>query len=181
LFLPHLACGLSALSYAQFASSVPLSGSAYTYAYVSFGEFVAWIIGWDLIMEYAVGNIAVAISWSDYFTGFLGGIGIHFPDYLAIDYLSAFRGFKDASLQMASGMSLTDLPAQLQNSYLAWTTAPQISGLRLIADIPAFSIVVLITMLIYMGIQEAKITSNIMVIIKIVILIDCDFCRCFLG
>ena len=166
-----LACGLSALSYAQFASSVPLSGSAYTYAYVSFGDLVAWIIGWDLIMEYAVGNIAVAISWSDYFTGFLGGIGIHFPDYLAIDYLSAFRGFKDASLQMASGMSLTDLPAQLQNSYLAWTTAPQISGLRLIADIPAFSIVVLITMLIYMGIQEAKITSNIMVIIKIVILL----------
>jgi APA family basic amino acid/polyamine antiporter len=166
-----LACGLSALSYAQFASSVPLSGSAYTYAYVSFGELVAWIIGWDLIMEYAVGNIAVAISWSDYFTGFLGGIGIHFPDYLAIDYLSAFRGFKEASLQMASGMSLTDLPAQLQNSYLAWTTAPQISGLRLIADIPAFSIVVLITMLIYMGIQEAKITSNIMVIIKIVILL----------
>lgn len=166
-----LACGLSALSYAQFASSVPLSGSAYTYAYVSFGELVAWIIGWDLIMEYAVGNIAVAISWSDYFTGFLGGIGIHFPDYLAIDYLSAFRGFKEASQQMASGMSLTDLPAQLQNSYLAWTTAPQISGLRLIADIPAFSIVVLITMLIYMGIQEAKITSNIMVIIKIVILL----------
>jgi APA family basic amino acid/polyamine antiporter len=166
-----LACGLSALSYAQFASSVPLSGSAYTYAYVSFGELVAWIIGWDLIMEYAVGNIAVAISWSDYFTGFLGGIGIHFPDYLAIDYLSAFRGFKEASLQMASGMSLTDLPAQLQNSYLAWTNAPQISGLRLIADIPAFSIVVLITMLIYMGIQEAKITSNIMVIIKIVILL----------
>lgn len=166
-----LACGLSALSYAQFASSVPLSGSAYTYAYVSFGELVAWIIGWDLIMEYAVGNIAVAISWSDYFTGFLGGIGIHFPDYLAIDYLSAFRGFKEASLQMASGMSLTELPAQLQNSYLAWTTAPQISGLRLIADIPAFSIVVLITMLIYMGIQEAKITSNIMVIIKIVILL----------
>lgn len=166
-----LACGLSALSYAQFASSVPLSGSAYTYAYVSFGELVAWIIGWDLIMEYAVGNIAVAISWSDYFTGFLGGIGIHFPDYLAIDYLSAFRGFKEASLQMASGISLTDLPAQLQNSYLAWTNAPQISGLRLIADIPAFSIVVLITILIYMGIQEAKITSNIMVIIKIVILL----------
>jgi basic amino acid/polyamine antiporter, APA family len=166
-----LACGLSAMSYAQFASSVPLSGSAYTYAYVSFGELIAWIIGWDLIMEYAVGNIAVAISWSDYFTGFLGGIGIHFPDYLAIDYLSAFRGFKDASLQMASGISLTDLPAQLQNSYLAWTSAPQISGLRLIADIPAFSIVVLITILIYMGIQEAKITSNIMVIIKIVILL----------
>ena len=68
-----LACGFSAMAYAEFASSIPISGSAYTYAYASFGELVAWIIGWDLIMEYAVGNIAVAISWSGYFTGL--GIG----------------------------------------------------------------------------------------------------------
>ena len=91
-----VACGFSALCYAQFASAIPISGSAYTYAYASFGELVAWIIGWDLIMEYAIGNIAVAISWSDYFTGLLGGIGIHFPQYLCIDYLSAFRGYHQA-------------------------------------------------------------------------------------
>lgn len=163
---------LSALSYAQFASRVPISGSAYTYAYVSFGELIAWIIGWDLIMEYAVGNIAVAISWSDYFTGFLGGIGIHFPEYLSVDYLSAMRG-NTAALEAlkVSGTLLSDLPNNLQTSYLAWQNAPTFLGLKLIADIPAFIIVVLITILIYIGIKEAKTASNIMVLIKIVILL----------
>ncbi|MFN9519852.1 MAG: amino acid permease, partial [Bacteroidota bacterium] len=72
-----IACSFSAMSYAEFASSIPISGSAYTYAYAAFGEIVAWIIGWALIVEYAIGNIVVAISWSDYFTGLLQGIGIH--------------------------------------------------------------------------------------------------------
>ena len=81
-----IACGLSALCYAEFASSIPISGSAYTYAYVSFGELIAWIIGWDLIMEYAIGNIAVAISWSGYFTALLDGLGMHIPDFLSTDY-----------------------------------------------------------------------------------------------
>ena len=166
-----VACGFSAMSYAQFASSVPISGSAYTYAYVSFGELLAWIIGWDLIMEYAVGNIAVAISWSDYFTGFLGGLGIHFPDFMAIDYLSAMRGFKEATIQMADGALLTDLNTQLQSAYLAWQNAPELFGIKLIADLPAFGIVTIITILIYIGIQEAKMTSNIMVLIKLIILL----------
>ena len=91
-----VACGLSAMCYAEFASSIPISGSAYTYAYASFGELVAWIIGWDLIMEYAIGNIAVAISWSGYFTGLLDGFGLHIPTYLTTDYLTAFRGFHEA-------------------------------------------------------------------------------------
>jgi APA family basic amino acid/polyamine antiporter len=77
-----VACGFSAMCYARFASTVPVSGSAYTYAYVSFGELIAWIIGWDLIMEYAVGNIAVAISWSDYFTGLMKGLGMNFPKHI---------------------------------------------------------------------------------------------------
>src|SRR4028119_1733867 len=75
-----IACAFSALCYAQFAATIPVSGSAYTYAYVSFGELAAWIIGWALIMEYAVGNIVVAISWSDYFTGLLDGVGLHIPE-----------------------------------------------------------------------------------------------------
>ncbi len=162
---------LSALSYAQFASRVPISGSAYTYAYVSFGELIAWIIGWDLIMEYAVGNIAVAISWSDYFTGFLGGIGVHFPEFLSVDYLSAMRGFQSATEQLASGIAFGDLPFNLQTAYQAWHNAPILFGIKFIADIPAFSIVVLITILIYIGIKEAKITGNIMVIIKLIILL----------
>lgn len=166
-----IACGLSAMSYAQFASSVPVSGSAYTYAYVSFGELIAWIIGWDLIMEYAVGNIAVAISWSDYFTGFLSGLGIHFPENWSIDYLSASRGFKEASVQLSNGLSMNDLPVSLQNAYHAWKNAPEFFGIKLIADLPAFSIVVLITVLIFIGIKEAKYAGNIMVLVKIFILL----------
>ena len=98
-----VACGFSALCYAEFAARIPISGSAYTYAYASFGELIAWIIGWDLIMEYAVGNIAVAISWSDYFTGLMGGLGFAIPEYLSTDFLTASRGFAEATRQMASG------------------------------------------------------------------------------
>lgn len=166
-----IACGFSALCYAQFASSIPLSGSAYTYAYASFGELVAWIIGWDLIMEYAVGNIAVAISWSGYFCGLLSGFGIHIPEYLAIDYLSASRGFTEASAMMSNGIVMADLPGELAEAYNAWTNAPKIGGMHLIADLPAFIIVVLITWLVYRGIRESKRASNIMVLLKVIILL----------
>lgn len=166
-----IACGFSALCYAQFASSIPLSGSAYTYAYASFGELIAWIIGWDLIMEYAVGNIAVAISWSGYFVGLMSGLGISIPDYLAIDYLSASRGFHAASDMLAQGILPSALPGELADAYRAWTMAPQIGGIRLIADIPAFAIVVAITWLVYTGIRESKTAGNIMVLLKISILL----------
>jgi basic amino acid/polyamine antiporter, APA family len=165
-----VACGFSALCYAEFASRIPISGSAYTYAYASFGELIAWIIGWDLIMEYAVGNIAVAISWSDYFTSFMGGLGLHIPEYFTTDYLTASRGFTEANAQIASGTGFANLSPALQEAYNAWFHAPGIGGLRLIADIPAFSIVVAITALIYVGIRETKVASNIMVILKLIIL-----------
>ncbi|GAB1404731.1 amino acid permease [Lentimicrobium sp.] len=166
-----IACGFSALCYAQFASSIPLSGSAYTYAYASFGELMAWIIGWDLIMEYAVGNIAVAISWSGYFCGLLQGFGINIPEFLTIDYLSASRGFNEASQLLAGGALLTELPGELAEAYQAWITAPSPGGFRLIADIPAFGIVVFITWLVYRGIRESKRASNIMVLLKLTILL----------
>lgn len=166
-----IACGFSALCYAQFASLIPISGSAYTYAYASFGELIAWIIGWDLIMEYAVGNIAVAISWSEYFTAWLQGMGIQFPQYLGMDYLSAFSGYKEALVQMASGVSLSGLSRPIHEAYIAWTTAPEIFGLHLVANIPAFGIVVLITALVYIGIKETKNAGNIMVLLKLVILL----------
>ncbi len=166
-----IACGFSALCYAQFASSIPLSGSAYTYAYASFGELVAWIIGWDLIMEYAVGNVAVAISWSGYFCGLLSGIGINIPDFLAIDYLSASRGFREATELMAGGLPLSELPGELGEAYRAWTQAPVLGGLRLIVDLPAFAIVGLITWLVYRGIRESKQAGNIMVLLKVAILL----------
>jgi len=166
-----LACAFSALCYAQFASIIPISGSAYTYAYASFGELIAWIIGWDLIMEYAIGNIAVAISWSDYFTGFLGGLGLHVPEYLGVDYLSASRGYHAALIEIVRGVPVSNLSDSLHEAYLAWTTAPMIGGIRLIADIPAFSIVVFITVLVYVGIYETKVAANTMVLIKIGILL----------
>ena len=165
-----MACAFSALCYAQFASIIPISGSAYTYAYASFGELIAWIIGWDLIMEYAIGNIAVAISWSDYFTGFLGGIGLHVPEYLCVDYLSAARGYQHAIAELSHGTSFSALSDSLREAYLAWQSAPVVGGIRLIADIPAFSIVVFISVLVYIGIYETKIASNTMVLLKIGIL-----------
>ncbi len=87
--LTAIVCGFAALCYAEFAAMVPISGSAYTYAYATLGELVAWIIGWDLIIEYAVGNVAVAISWSGYFQELLRNIGVGFPPWLGTDYRSA--------------------------------------------------------------------------------------------
>jgi len=166
-----IACGLSAMCYAEFASAIPISGSAYTYAYASFGELIAWIIGWDLIMEYAIGNIAVAISWSGYFVGLLHGLNIHIPDFLAIDYLSAAKGFKLASEQIQSGVAPAALDSNLREAYNAWISAPRLGGIRLIADIPALGIVFFITWLVYKGIYETKMAGNIMVLIKIGILL----------
>jgi amino acid transporter len=166
-----IACGLSAMCYAEFASSIPISGSAYTYAYASFGELIAWIIGWDLIMEYAIGNIAVAISWSGYFVGLMNGLHIFIPDFLTIDYLSASKGFAIATEQLRSGILLADLDSNLREAYNAWVNAPKIGNIRLIADIPALGIVVFITWLVYKGIYETKMAGNIMVLIKIGILL----------
>ena len=173
------ACGLSAMCYAEFASSIPISGSAYTYAYASFGEFVAWIIGWDLIMEYAIGNIAVAISWSGYFTGLMQGFGMNIPAYLTTDFLSASRGFTEATLSLQNGAIFNDLSFSIKDAFNAWTTAPQIGNIRLIADVPALGIVALITWICYIGIRESKIANNIMVLLKIGILLLVIGCGSF--
>jgi amino acid transporter len=165
------ACGLSAMCYAEFASSIPISGSAYTYAYASFGELIAWIIGWDLIMEYAIGNIAVAISWSGYFTGLLHGFGLEIPAWLGIDFLSASRGFREVTQLLQHGADFKDLNLELQSAYNAWITAPKIFNIRIIADLPALGIVALITWICYIGIRESKLTNNAMVLLKIIILL----------
>ncbi len=129
-----VACGFAALCYAEFASTVPVSGSAYTYSYVAFGEIFAWIIGWDLLMEYAIGNIAVAISWSDYFTGLMDKAGLHIPEWLTMDFTTAHHGFDEASKLIAGGQVLQNLDGALIERFTAWTTAPQIGGLHLIMD-----------------------------------------------
>jgi len=149
-----IACGFAALCYAEFASTVPVSGSAYTYSYVAFGELIAWIIGWDLLMEYAIGNIAVAISWSDYFTNLMDKAGLHIPDWLTMDYMTAKHGFAEGAADKVA----------------AWTNAPQIAGFRIIMDLPALFIVGLITYIIFIGIKESRSISNVMVILKLAVI-----------
>ena len=162
-----VACSFAAFAYAEFASMVPVSGSAYTYSYVAFGEIIAWIIGWALIMEYSVGNITVAISWSDYFTGLLRSSGLDLPQWVQMDFLSASNGFKDATALMQSGKEFSNLSPALQDAYTAWTTSPMIGSFHFIADLPALLIIVLITALIYRGMKESRNASNIMVIVKL--------------
>lgn len=151
-----VACGFTALCYAEFAARVPVSGSAYTYAYVSFGELFAWIIGWALLMEYSIGNIYVAFSWSGYFTNLLDALHLHLPEWLSINYRSAH----DAALAGTAGEGLT-----------AWHTAPVIGGLRIILDLPAFAINAFITWLVYVGVKESRNVSNAMVVLKLLVIV----------
>jgi basic amino acid/polyamine antiporter, APA family len=150
-----IACLFSALCYAEFASRVPVSGSAYTYAYTTLGEIIAWIIGWNLVFEYAIGNITVAISWSDYFSNLVEkGFHINIPDYLEMDYLTA---------KVASVKDPTSVAAA------AWNDAPTILGIKFIADLPTLLLTFLITILIIRGIKESKIATNIMVGVKLLV------------
>ncbi|MFM1929347.1 MAG: hypothetical protein RL387_675 [Bacteroidota bacterium] len=166
-----ITCGFSALCYAEFASRVPIAGSAYTYAYVTFGEIVAWIIGWALILEYAIGNIVVAISWSGYFVNLLEGFHIHLPGWLSTNYEQAQAGYDEALAHLAAGGSTTGFSKLARIGYDAITNAPMIGGTRIILNIPAFVIVVLITLLVYRGIKESKKSTNAMVIFKILIIL----------
>lgn len=161
-------CGFSALCYAEFASRVPIAGSAYTYAYVSFGEIVAWIIGWALILEYAIGNIVVAISWSGYFNNLLEKAGVQLPAWLTVDPATAGSAYEQSQNALAEGQPLTK---SLQFAYDAWTNAPLINGEHIFINLPAFIIVVLITILTFIGIRESKKMTNAMVIFKIGVII----------
>lgn len=139
-------CALTALCYAEFASMVPISGSAYTYAYSTLGELTAWIIGWDLILEYAIGNVAVAISWANYFRTLLGNIGLDIPQWLAVDYRTAAK-----------------IPGLLES-------APRIFGVPIVCNVLAFGIVAIITIVLVWGIRESARFNAVMVGIKILVL-----------
>ena len=141
--LTAVACGFAALCYAEFAAMVPISGSAYTYSYATLGEFVAWIIGWDLIIEYAVGNVAVAISWANYFKTFVAGFGLHIPDWISTDYRTAAK-----------------IPGLFEN-------APHVFGVPIIFNFPAFVIVALVTIILVIGIRESATTTTLMVLVKL--------------
>lgn len=159
-----IACGFTAMCYAEFAARVPVSGSAYTYAYVSFGELFAWIIGWALLMEYSIGNIYIAFSWSGYFTNLLDGFGLHLPEWLTINYTAAHRAFIDN--KVGEGLS-------------AWMNSPQLGGLHIIFDLPGVLINVLITMLVFIGTKESRNISNLMVLIKLAVVVLVIIVGCF--
>jgi APA family basic amino acid/polyamine antiporter len=141
-----IACGFAALCYAEFAAMIPISGSAYTYAYATLGELVAWIIGWDLIIEYAVGNVAVAISWANYFKTLVSGFGIVIPDWISTDYRTAAK-----------------IPGLLQN-------APHIFGVPIVFNILAFGIVTAITIVLVIGVRESATMNTTMVLLKLIVL-----------
>jgi APA family basic amino acid/polyamine antiporter len=161
-------CGFSALCYAEFASRVPISGSAYTYAYVSFGELIAWIIGWALILEYAIGNIVVAISWSGYFNNLLEVVGIRLPAWLTTDPSTAKAAFVEAQNAMKGAHPLGK---SLQFAYDAWMKAPVIGGYHIFMNLPACISVVLITWLTFVGIRESKRSTNAMVVFKLGVIV----------
>jgi len=144
--LTGIACGFAALCYAEFAAMIPISGSAYTYAYATLGELVAWIIGWDLIIEYAVGNVAVAISWGNYFKTLVAGFGINIPDWLSTDYRTAAR-----------------IPGLFER-------APHVFGVPIVFNILAFGIVTFITIILVIGIRESATMNTTMVILKLIVL-----------
>ncbi len=149
-----IACAFTAFCYSEFASRIPVAGSAYTYAYASFGELFAWIIGWALIMEYSIGNIYVAFSWSDYFTSFMDECGLHIPHWLSTSYTESKNAFT------TNGNA---------NDVNAWNTAPMLGGLKIILDLPALIINILITYLVYRGIKESRNFSNVMVVLKMAV------------
>ncbi len=144
-------CALAGLCYAELASMIPQAGSAYAYSYATLGELVAWIIGWDLILEYAVGNVAVAISWGDYFNTLLRGSGIHLPYWLTTGYRTALLSAEPAL------HGLLD-------------TAPRILGIPVLVNLPAFGIVMLITWILLRGARESATANNFMVCIKLLAL-----------
>lgn len=164
-----IACIFTALCYAQFASMVPVSGSAYTYAYVSFGEIFAWIIGWALILEYAVSNMVVAISWSEYFTSMLSGFGINWPKWLSMDPFSAKKAH-DLFIAASQNGTLETLTKKTLTDANAYIDAPNLFNFKLILDLPAGLITVLITSLVYVGIKESKNASNILVLLKLAVI-----------
>ncbi len=146
-----VACALAGLCYAELAAMIPQAGSAYAYSYATLGELVAWIIGWDLILEYAVGNVAVAISWGDYFTSLLGSFDVHLPAWLTTGYRTALLS-----------------PDPAVRGLLA--SAPRLAGLPLLVNVPACLIVALITWLLLLGVRESATANNIMVTIKLLVL-----------
>ncbi|MBN2505295.1 MAG: amino acid permease [Verrucomicrobia bacterium] len=166
-----VACGFAALCYAEFAAMVPVAGSAYTYAYATLGELIAWVIGWDLILEYAVSNAAVAVAWSDYFQVLLRGFDVPLPPWLGTDYRSAAQGAAALAEARAAGASMTDLGAVLMRGAAAFEQAPQLFGVRIVFNLPAFGVVAFVTWLVLIGIRETAKVNTGLAVAKLAIIV----------
>ena len=169
--LTAVACGFAALCYAEFAAMVPISGSAYTYAYATLGEAVAWIIGWDLILEYAVGNVAVAISWSGYFRELLAGVGVFIPDWLCTDYRFAATAAGQVAQLQAQGGDIASLSLATTRAAEAFAAAPHLAGIPVVLNLPAFLIVMGITWVLVVGIRESAWLTSALAVLNVAILI----------
>lgn len=165
--LVAIACAFAGLCYAEFAALVPTAGSAYTYAYATLGELVAWTIGWDLILEYAVGNVAVAISWSGYFQELLRGVGMNWPLWLGVDARSALQAVHRIAAAKAEGVDLATLGDGVLRAAQAYEMAPRIAGLPLLFNLPAVAIVMLLTVVLVRGVRESSRLNTAMVAVKL--------------
>lgn len=161
-------CAFSALCYAEFAARIPISGSAYTYSYASFGEFVAWIIGWDLLMEYAIGNIVVAISWSSNLNSLLKNMGLEMPGYLSNSMLGV-KSANDKFIELTA--SHGTISQDILDAHKLWITAPHLGPIPIILNIPALLITIFITWLVFVGIRESRTGSNMMVAFKLFVIL----------
>jgi APA family basic amino acid/polyamine antiporter len=168
--LTAIACGFAALCYAEFAAMAPVSGSAYTYAYATLGELVAWIIGWDLILEYAIGNVAVAVSWSGYFQELLRGLGFAWPGWLGTDYRSAAQGAHEVAAAVAAGGDVAGVNTLVRQAAEVFNAAPRLGGVPIIFNLPAFLIVAFITWVLVRGIRESAWLNSAMVGLKLAII-----------
>jgi amino acid transporter len=152
------------LCYAEFASKIPVSGSAYTYSFAAFGEFVAWIIGWNLLMEYAIGNSVLAFAWSEYFMNLVEGLGFRLPSWLCTDYYSCAEAASELKKLTGEGKPVKE---SILRFVEVWESAPLWMGMHWIVDVPALAINLIITALVYIGIHESKVVSNAMVFLKL--------------
>jgi APA family basic amino acid/polyamine antiporter len=166
-----VACGFAALCYSEFAAMVPVSGSAYTYAYATLGELAAWLIGWDLILEYAISNAAVAVSWSGYFQTLLAGFHVHLPAWLGTDFRSAFQAATQVAGAEAAHLDLAKLDPGVLRDASAWQLAPRVFGLALVFNLPAFAIVVVVTWVVLIGIKETAGFNTGLVLVKLAIIL----------
>src|SRR6266498_3427095 len=168
-----IACAFAGLCYAEMASTVPIAGSAYTYAYATMGEFIAWIIGWDLILEYSLGAVTVAIGWSGYVVSFLRGVGIIIPpEYTAVPGATLINVTPEAAATLHMAAGWTDLTGDIKDLFakygVAWEGFQTATG---VINVPAMIVIALVTLLLVIGIKESANVNSVIVIIKVAIVI----------